>query len=81
MFSMPDRVERMREPSAWELAEIVAEEELIAAEVAVVDAESALLRAPGEITAFRLERAHRKVRRVLAARRLERAGSGIGGAA
>lgn len=57
------------EPSREALRAIDAEWPLIAAEVAVVDAESAFLRAPGDLTAWRVARAERALRRVLAERR------------
>ena len=67
-------------PSAADLRAIEAESALIAAEVAVVDAESAFLRSPGDLTAFRLARTERALRRLLAERRAAGV-RGFGGAA
>ena len=67
-------------PSAADLRAIDAEWPVIAAEVAVTDAEVAFLRAPGDVTAFRLAKAERALRRVLAERRAA-AARGCGGAA
>lgn len=69
-----------REPSRSELRAIEAEWALIAAEVAAVDAESAFLRSPGDLTAFRLARAERALRRLLVERRAAGV-RGFGGAA
>ncbi|WP_088285107.1 DUF6284 family protein [Kineosporia sp. A_224] len=70
------------EPTDADLREIDAEWPLIAAELDVVDAEAALVRAPGDVTARRLAKAKRNLRAVLVERRA--AGSsvdGFGGAA
>ena len=66
---------RDREPSAKELAAIDAEWPLIAAELDVVDAEAALVRAPGDLTARRLAKAKRQLQAVL----VERRGAGVRG--
>lgn len=71
---------RDREPSANELAAIDAEWPLIAAELDVVDAEVALVRAPGDLTARRLAKAKRQLRALLVARR-DAGVRGFGGAA